>query len=240
MTDPSLRDRSPPDARSHAQGERGDSTLSDNTRAKRIRVVGLSGAPAAGKSTVAAMFADAGCAIIDVDALGHQVLATDVLRGAVVAEFGNAVLGADQQLDRAALARIAFRDDAAIARLEALVHPAVRRRLTADVAAARTCAPRAIVIDAALLFESGLDALCDVTVVVSASERVRVERAQSTRGWSDGELERRQARQLAPAQKRQRADRILENDGSREDLGARTLALLDELVPHTEAESTPT
>jgi dephospho-CoA kinase len=197
----------------------------------RATVVGLTGAPAAGKTTVAALLASAGCHVIDVDRLGHQALETCSVRDAVVAEFGSHVLADDGSLDRGALARVAFADDLAIARLEGLVHPVVRDRLTAAIITAEETATRAIVIDAALLFEGKLDALCDVTVVVDAPESARAERARAERGWDDGEFARRQARQISADEKRGRAGHVLVNDAGIDRLRERTLALLETIAP---------
>lgn len=209
-----------------------------------ILVVGVTGAPAAGKSTVARFLAEAGCSVIDVDRLGHAVLDLDPVRDTIAAEFGAEVVGSDGRLDRALLAAKAFRDEAGMERLEALVHPIVRERIDSEIAAARATGPRAIIIDAALLFEGTLHALCDITVVVHAPEDLRAQRVRAERNWDASELERRQLRQLPPAEKRSRADRVIENDGGVEVLRARTLALLDACAPalaeRTQTEAAPT
>ncbi len=207
------------------------SSTGSASHAASATVVGLTGAPAAGKTTVAALFASAGCHVIDVDRLGHAALETSSMRDAVVAEFGSHVLAKNGSVDRGALARVAFGDDLAIARLEDLVHPVVRDRLTAAIVAARSTATRAIVIDAALLFEGKLDALCDVTVVVDAPESARAERARAARGWDAGELARRQARQISAEEKRGRAGHVLLNDAGIDRLRERTLALLETIAP---------
>jgi dephospho-CoA kinase len=202
-------------------------------------VIGVTGAPAAGKSTVTSILAEAGCAVIDVDGLGHAALETPEVRDAVADEFGSEVIGADGRIDRASLARIAFVDEEKIARLERLVHPVVHARLVDEIAAARAISPRAIVIDAALLFEGGLDSRCDVTLTVDADERVRAARARVGRGWSPGELRRRQSRQIPPGEKRARATHVVRNDGERDDLRLAALTLLDEIAPGRASSTTP-
>lgn len=197
---------------------------------RRVPVIGLTGAPAAGKSSVAHAFAAGGCTVIDVDALGHEALADEGLRLAVTTLFGPGVLGADGRLDRSALARRVFGDKQALARLESLVHPEVRRKLSTRIEAARRTAPRAVALECALLFESGLEALCDATVYVDAPAAVREARAVA-RGWSPGEVARREAHQLASDAKRARADHVLSNDDEPEALARSARALLDRLVP---------
>jgi len=200
-----------------------------------VPVIGLTGAPAAGKSTVASVLRDAGCAVIDVDALGHRALEQPELAGALTDEFGPHVVRDDGSVDRAALGRVAFASPAALTRLEELVHPRVRVLLDAELDAARASGTRAVVVDAALLFESGIDALCGTTVTVHAPEDRRTAWAGTTRGWSADELRSREARQWSADEKRARADRVLVNDGDLAALRERTLALLDELAPTTQA-----
>lgn len=159
-------------------------------------------------------FAALGARRIDVDGLGHDVLAAAAVRDAVVAAFGRGVLAADGSLDRRALARVAFADEAARRRLEAVVHPEVRRRIDADVAAARAAGAPLIVMDCALLFESGLDAICDATLTVDAPESVRFARARAAHGWDEAEVRRREAAQFPAHEKRARAGRVLVNDGN--------------------------
>jgi len=207
------------------------SSIDRNTGAGGVTVLGLTGAPAAGKSTAANFLALSGCHVVDVDRLGHEALESESIRAAVAEAFGTGVLADDGSIDRAALARVAFRDDASITQLERLVHPVVREHLASEIAAARTTSTRALVIDAALLFEGGLDALCDVTVTIDSPESVRIERARDYRQWEDGELERRQARQLSAEEKRERADHVLLNDGSMDRLRERTLELLHVIAP---------
>ena len=201
----------------------------------RSPVIGVTGAVAAGKSTVAGIFALKGCTVVDVDRLGHQALDTDEVRAAVVREFGAQVGGEDGALDRRRLAEVAFVDRLSMERLERLVHPVVERWIDREVAAARAQGTRAVVIDSALLFEGHLDERCDLTVFVEAAPATRSERAREMRGWSDDELNRREALQLPPDEKRTRATRVLENDGTLEGVRERVEDLLEEIAPLSSA-----
>jgi len=211
-----------------------------------VPVLGLTGAVGAGKSTAARALSLLGCVVIDVDRLGHEALDAPAVREAVAREFGTAVLGADGRVDRRALGAAVFDGDAdvehgigaprpasddAIRRLESLVHPWVLRRLRRDLAAAKRARPRAVVLDCALLLESGLDDRCDATIVVEAAEQRRVRRVAASRGWSAREFKRRQAAQWPAPEKRSRADRILRNDGTPGELQRACADLLDELAP---------
>jgi dephospho-CoA kinase len=158
-------------------------------------------------------FESLGARRIDVDSLGHRVLAGTDVRDAVAAVFGGGVLAADGSVDRRALASVAFASDANRTRLEAIVHPAVRRRIDAEMADARTSGAPLIVMDCALLFESGLDSLCDATLAVDAPETVRLARARAAHGWDESEVRRRTAAQLPASEKCARAGRVFVNDG---------------------------
>jgi len=201
-------------------------------------ILGVTGSVAAGKSALSARLAALGAAVIDVDALGHRALAAGEVRDAVVAAFGRGVLAADGSLDRRALAGSAFGDAAARARLEAIVHPVVRRWIDEAVAAAQRGGAPLVVVDCALLFESGLDAICDVTLAVDAPEAVRAARAQAMRGWDESELRRREAAQLAPAEKLARAGRVFVNDGSDARLADEARAVFDAVLRGPRADAT--
>lgn len=199
-----------------------------------VSLLGLTGAVGAGKSTAAAVFAESGCAVVDVDRLGHDALDDPSVRDAVVRELGPDTVGADGRVDRRQVARRVFGHPERLARLEAIVHPWVRRRLDDEIEALRHGSPRAVVLDCALLFESGLDRICDVTIVVETAAAVRRARVAAQRGWTADDVALREAAQLPAETKRARADRVLTNDGDADALRRRTRDLLDELVPAKE------
>jgi dephospho-CoA kinase len=201
-------------------------------------VLGVTGSVAAGKSALSARLAALGATVIDVDALGHRALASPEVRDAVVAAFGRGVLAADGSLDRRALAGSAFGDAAARARLEAIVHPVVRRWIDEEIAAAQRGGAPLVVVDCALLFESGLDAICDATLAVDAPEAVRAARARAARGWDESELRRRAAAQLAPAEKLARAGRVFVNDGEDARLVDEARAVFDAVLRGPRADAT--
>jgi dephospho-CoA kinase len=193
-------------------------------------IVGVTGPLAAGKSALSQCLAGLGARVIDVDGLGHRVLATSEVAAEVVRAFGAAMTGSEGTLDRAAMARVVFADAGARRRLEAIVHPAVRRVIDREVAEARSAGTAAVVIDCALLFESGLDAMCDVVVDVDAPREVRLARAAQNRGWDEAEVARREAAQLPAAEKASRSDRVVVNDGDRAHLEDEARALFEEIA----------
>ncbi len=133
-------------------------------------VVGVAGKLGSGKSAVAAILADAGFRVVDVDRLGHRALVTE--RDRIIDAFGRGILFPDGQIDRRRLGALVFRTEEARRRLEAIVHPVMVRSVAALVTVER--AP--VVIDAALLYPMGLDALCDVVFWVRAPLLLRLYR----------------------------------------------------------------
>lgn len=182
--------------------------------------VGLTGGIGSGKSEVARRFAARGAVLIDSDVLAREVVApgTDGL-AAVVAEFGEGVVGTDGSLDRPALGALVFGDDDARRRLEALVHPRVRERSAAIAAGA---GPDAVVVhDIPLLVETGQASRFDAVVVVDVPEQVQIERLRTSRGMSAEEAESRIAAQATRTQRTGVADFVIDNTGSLAELETR-------------------
>jgi dephospho-CoA kinase len=160
-------------------------------------VVGLTGPIGCGKSTVAGWLRDIGATVIDADAIARDVTGPrEPTLGPIRARFGDAVFAADGTLDRAALAGVVFSDPAALTDLEAMVHPAVRRRLEAAVADARREDAPIVVIEAIKLVEGGYAFECDEVWLVTCEAATQRERLAG-RGMSASDAERRLATQGA-------------------------------------------
>jgi dephospho-CoA kinase len=189
-------------------------------------IIGLTGGVATGKSTVAQMFADEGAAVFDADAAVHRLYA-----GAAVAHVATAFPAAIGvgAVDRARLAAIVTRDPAALARLEAIVHPLVRTAQDEFLAAANRSGRRIAVLEIPLLFETGGDRLVDVIVVVSAPLEVQRERVRERGRMTDSELDALTARQTSDTEKRSRAHFVIDTnqpkEATREDVRAVIRAL---------------
>jgi dephospho-CoA kinase len=178
--------------------------------------IGLTGGIGSGKSTVSELLAARGAVIVDADRIAREVVepGTPGL-AAVVDAFGEQVLAADGSLDRPALAAVVFSDPAARARLDAIVHPLVRRRSAELVAAAPAGA--VVVNDVPLLVETGQAASFDVVLVVEADPEIRVARLVQ-RGLTEDDARARIASQASDEQRRAVADVVLDNSGTPEEL----------------------
>jgi dephospho-CoA kinase len=194
--------------------------------AKRI-VIGLVGQVCAGKSTVAAAFEACGAQTFDADACVHRLYCRADTIAAVERMFGQAALDARGQVDRAALGKIVFGDPGALQRLvEQIVYPRTETEIQKAIAVFRASNAPALLLDAPTLFEAQRDCWCDRIVYVQAPLEFRREWAR-VRGWPEGEIERREARMSSDVHKRRRADCILENNGTRDDLKMKAQDLLE-------------
>lgn len=170
--------------------------------------VGITGGIGSGKSTVCRLFAQRGIAVYDSDAAAKRLMSgPGPLREAIEARFG-AETYRDGVLDRAFLAGAVFGDAAALAALEALVHPAVKRDFEAW---AEEQEGDYVVLESAILFESGFDSVVDRTVAVLAPAELRIERACRRDGSDPDAVRRRMAAQLDDDTLRDKADYALVN-----------------------------
>jgi dephospho-CoA kinase len=193
-------------------------------------LVGLTGGIGSGKSTVARLLDRRSAVVIDADQLAREAVAKGTEGFAKVLEaFGPGVVGADGDLDRAALAADVFSDGARKATLEAIVHPEVARLFAERVEPYRKT-DRVVVYVTPLLAELGLAPAFDVVVVVTASPHLRVSRVASERNLSPEDVRRRMAAQATDEQRAAVADVLLDNDGRLGDLEAQVDRLWPELV----------
>lgn len=172
-------------------------------------ILGLTGSIGMGKSTAGRMFADEGALLWDADAAVHRLYARG---GAAVGPLGEAFPGVivDGAVDRARLAEMLGRDEGAFKRLEAIVHPLVAQDRVQDLAAARAEGVRLAVLDIPLLFETGGDAFVDAVVVVTADPEVQAARVLARPGMTRERLEAILSRQTPDAEKRRRADFLVD------------------------------
>lgn len=182
--------------------------------------LGLTGGIGSGKSLVSARLASHGAIVIDYDLLAREAVEPGTTALAAIAErFGDDVIAPDGTLDRTALGAVVFGDDAARHDLETITHPAIF-----DLAIAReaTAPDDAVVVhDHPLLVEVGMDAFCDLVVVVDAPEDVQLERLVTLRGMTEADARARLAAQTSREVRTAAADIVLDNTGSIEDLEAK-------------------
>ena len=206
-----------------------------------MKVIGISGGIASGKSAVAQAFAEeGGGTVISADQLGHEVLATDDFKSRAFDEWGASVFQKkglprtdaampsapplssqeeswkDLEIDRKGLAASVFDPNDAEARhlkrLNAMTHPAIARRVAERIRQSRASGAQLVILDAPLLYEVGMESLCDAVVFVDTDLNIRRTRVES-RGWPVGELARREKNQFPTEVKRAAADFVLKNNG---------------------------
>lgn len=192
-----------------------------------MRLIGLTGGIASGKSTFAAALNALGATVIHADALARAAVAPGSAGlAAVVREFGPDVLGPDGALDRKRMATRVFADACARARLEAIVHPAVRALFRAELQRLQAQGEDLVFYEVPLLYETGLDAQVDLAVVVWAPRAAQLSRLVARDGLTPAEAEARLAAQLPLDEKAARADAVVVNDGAPPELAEKAVRLL--------------
>ena len=186
--------------------------------------IGLTGGIAAGKSEALAAFARLGAATLSSDAVVHELLESEPLRGRLVERWGPEVAPRGS-IDRAQIGHIVFADPEQLTWLESQIHPLVGAR-TKEWIEALPAGTEVAVVEVPLLFETGREHGFDTTVAVVAGEDLRRERALA-RGHAL--VDEREARQLTQAEKAEQADHVVVNDGSVEDLERSLSALIERL-----------
>ena len=188
-------------------------------------VAGLTGGIATGKSTVAAIFEEAGARLIDADRIARDA----VRKGApayhdTVAHFGEAVLQGDGEIDRKRLAAVIFNDPAEQRSLERIVHPQVKQEITRRLDRIRQETPDALVIvDVPLLFESGMDRGLAAAIVVYVPEQIQLERLMARDALTQPEALARIRAQMPIEKKKSLATLVIDNSGSLERTRDQTL-----------------
>jgi dephospho-CoA kinase len=195
----------------------------------RVPFVGLTGGIAAGKSEALRALERAGAATLSTDAVVHELLTTGEVRDALVERFGDEVAPGGE-VDRSAVAEVVFADPEQRAWLEGLLWPRVGERMVKwrEQLDKADPPPRAAVVEVPLLFESGMEAAFDHTIAIVAEEDVRNERA-GARGHRG--VESRTSRQLSQDEKARRADVVVRNDGSLDDLERALSSALANMEP---------
>lgn len=196
-------------------------------------VIGIIGPPCSGKSTIARAVERQGGLWIDADTIAKEQLDDPEVIQQVVQAIGPSILEPDGSLSRAELANQVFGQDEAsrrrLKKLESIVHPRTRTVIRSRVDAAKSSNTPVVILDVPLLIESGWDEHCDeVWCVDIPADKHAV--LLNARGWTQDELQRRQQRQLPIVEKRQRADWIIVNDSTPEELQERVANRLEKVL----------
>jgi len=179
---------------------------------QRPFLIGLTGNIGTGKSTVAGMLAELGAETIDADLVAHEVMRKGTAAHAEIVEtFGQGVLDKDGEIDRPRLGAVVFADPAALARLEAVVHPATLEAVARRVAAATS---DVVVIEAIKLIEAGMAEAYDSLWVTTCRPEQQVQRIMEGRGASRAEAKQRVRAQPSQEEKRARADVVIDTSGT--------------------------
>lgn len=204
-------------------------------------MIGLTGGIGSGKSTVAELLAERGAHVIDADRVAHEVYAPGTLGfERIVERFGDDIVGDDGAIDRARLGALVFRDPAALADLNGIVHPLVRAEVALRISEIVAEDPGAIVvIEAALMTETGWSGGSGRLWTVIADPDVVQDRLVTMREMEPDEVRRRMAAQADNAMRRRSATRVIENNGSLLDLEGEVQAAWTELLEELETAGTP-
>lgn len=181
-------------------------------------IIGLTGGIGSGKTTVAELFARRGASVIDTDVIAREAVEPpSPVLDSIRREFGDGVFAPDGTLDRLALARTIFADEAQRAKLNGLTHPEILKRVLDRISAAPPDAIVVVVVP--LLFESHFERNCNQVVAVVAPADLRRQRLQERDGLSATEIEARMRAQLPDAEYERQADVVIRNDGNLTALG---------------------
>ncbi|MFV0444782.1 MAG: dephospho-CoA kinase [Planctomycetaceae bacterium] len=203
-----------------------------------VPIVGLVGGVGAGKSTLSAWLSrHCRVAILDADAAGHAVLCRPDVVVALKREFGSTIIDEQGAIHRPSLASRVFGESpeqrSARRRLESIVHPLIRRELETQIAGRKSQGDcDLIMLDAAVMLESGWSELCNAVVYIDVPRAVRVSRVQHSRGWCEEDLDRREISQWSLDRKRAAADFVVDNSGAVEVAGQALYDFLSSRFPH--------
>jgi dephospho-CoA kinase len=177
-------------------------------------VVGLTGGIATGKSTIAAMLAARGAAVVDADRIAHALQEPgQACYQRIVETFGNAILDPQGQIDRRRLGARVFADPDARRRLESILHPAIREACQREIRTAEASGHAVCVVNAALILETGQQERYDALVVVTAPREVQIARLVRNRKLTEAEAQQRLQSQWSTEAKAALADFILDHGG---------------------------
>ena len=197
----------------------------------RPYIIGLTGGIGTGKSEAATFLASLGAVHLDADAVSHELTqpggeALEPIR----AEFGEGVFREDGTLDRQALANITFSDPARKRALEAILHPRIQRDLMRDIDRAAEEGAKVVILDVPLLFETGMDALCDETWVLSADPETQVARVMMRDRVEREQVEARIQNQMPAEEKEKLATQVIPTERPMEKTQAELAALYQQVL----------
>ncbi|MDH5751583.1 MAG: dephospho-CoA kinase [Deltaproteobacteria bacterium] len=209
--------------------------MPNDEQTRIVPVIGLTGGIAAGKTTVSRMLARQGAHVIDADKLGHEAIApAGIAYPEIIVRFGTGILNDDGTISRPKLANIVFSDAEALRVLNSISHPLIAGQMKREINRVRARATGdstpCILLDAAILFETGWNSLCDVTWAVhSTPERAR-DRLIVRNKMSPEDADARMAAQMNNEQRAAKVDSVIYNDGTFEELETQVRNLWEKVI----------
>jgi dephospho-CoA kinase len=201
------------------------------TEARQAWIAGVTGGIGSGKTVFARALAAAGGRIVDADRIAARLVDSDAdVRNALAERFGKEIFDGSGAVDRGRLASLAFGDPGRLEALNRAVWPALVRDIGREIRRLRKEEPGVpVILDMAVLFETGCDSFCDAVITVRAPLEDRVLRIRELRGWDERHIRDRMTAQMDDASRAARSDFIVDNDGSAGDLEGKALNLRREL-----------
>jgi dephospho-CoA kinase len=203
-------------------------------------IIGIAGGIGSGKSFIAKLFVEDGCMVISSDEIVRQAYKDPIIKAQLKRWWGLMVFSPDGEIDRASVARKIFSKVEERRRLEQLLHPyanQVRERMMQE--AAKDPQIKAFVWDTPLLFETGLDRLCDKLVYVDAPQEMRLNRVHEVRGWGPAELQEREKLQLPLDKKREMSDYVITNTADADSARGQVRDTLSRILAETQQQPAP-
>ena len=184
-----------------------------------MKLIGLTGGIASGKSTVSAILRRLGAKIIDADALARQIVEPhQPAWNEIVGTFGKQILQSDQTLDRKKLRKLVFDKPNARKKLEAITHPRIRRLAQEKIAESAATGAPLVVYEAPLFFETGIHVWLRPVILVACDTATQKRRLQERDNLTEAEIEQHLGAQMSLEEKRKLADYVIDNNGTLEDL----------------------
>lgn len=179
-----------------------------------MKIIGLTGGIASGKSTVSSYLQAKGATIIDADKIAHELIAPNgALWLAYIGHFGRKFLREDNTLDTRAIGAVVFESPAEKKWIDGVAHPLIKSAVKCAIEAARSRGERVVILDVPLLFESDWDKMCSRTCLVYVGKKLQLERLMERNGYPEAEAMARIAAQMPMCAKRALADYIVDNSG---------------------------